>query len=89
MPLGVGTILGGLPVVADVSWGYDSFAGEYWAEVQHIYWLKKGDKPGKEIPQHIRDRAAKYDYGFCNLIEQVSDYIASENWTEQEKVQLL
>lgn len=82
MALGVGTILGGLPVIADISTGYDSFAGEYWCEVNHIYWLKKGDKPGKEIPQHIRDRAAKYDYGFGNLIEQVSDYIAYQNSKE-------
>jgi hypothetical protein len=89
MPLGVGTILGGLPVVADVSFGRDDFTGEYWAEVEHIYWLKKGDKPGKKIPQHVRDRAAKYDHYFSNLIEQVSDYLAYQNYEEQEKVQLL
>lgn len=76
MAIGRGTILGGLPVFAEVSFGHDGFTGEGWAEVEHIYWVKKNDKPGKEIPDHIRDRAEKYDSYFCNLTEQVSDYLA-------------
>lgn len=78
MPQAPGTILGGLPVVADVNFGYDHFTTESWAEVQAIYWQKKNGKPGKEIPTHIRDRAEAYDYGFCSLIEQVNEYLAHE-----------
>jgi hypothetical protein len=75
---GVGSIRGGLPVVADVRCGYDSMCGEHWAEVQNIYWLRSGDRPGKEIPRHLWEKAEKYDPWFCNLIDQVNEYVAHE-----------
>ncbi len=76
---GPGTILGGLPVIAVVSFGKDADTpngpGEYWAEVESIHWMKRDRSKGKEIPEHIRDRAEKYDYRFCDLIERVQDHL--------------
>ena len=83
MPIGLGTILGGLPIAADVSFGYDDFTLEGWSKVNHIYWLKHNGEPGKEIPQHIFDRAEKYDPYFCSLMEQVSEYLAYQNSKEE------
>ena len=71
---GVGTVLGGLPVYAFIDHGQDGFTGEYYSEIRSIHWLCKGDKPGKEIPQHIRDRAYKYDPYFSNLMDTVNDW---------------
>lgn len=71
---GVGSILGGLPVFAVIDHGQDGFTGEYYSEVRSIHWLRKDDKPGKEIPQHIRDRAYKYDPYFSNLMDMVNDW---------------
>lgn len=82
MPEGLGVILGGLPVVAQVSFGKDADTpngpGDYWAEVEAIYWCKRDGSRGAPIPQHLRDRAEKYDPYFCRLIEQVSDQLVHE-----------
>jgi hypothetical protein len=77
VPSGPGTILGGLPIIADAAFGQD-WDGEYWSEVEHIYWMKKDGSAGKEIPAHIRDRAEKYDPYFSCLTEQISDHLAHE-----------
>lgn len=69
------TILGGLPVIVDVSFGQD-YWGEYWAEVDALYWQKRDGTAGKALPQHIIDRAEAYDSDFCCVVDQVSDYIA-------------
>lgn len=75
---GPGTILGGLPVWAEIDAGKDADTpngpGDYWAEVRQIYWRKRNGSKGKPIPQHLFDKAAKYDYKFCDLIEQVQDH---------------
>lgn len=71
-----GTILGGLPVIADVAFGIDGWTGEGWSEVEHIYWQKKDGTAGKEIPLHLRDKAEKYDPYFSNLTEQVGEHLA-------------
>lgn len=80
------SILGGLPVIADVSFGYDSYSMEHWAEVDAIYWRKRDGTAGKEISQAVRDRAEKYDPYFGNLIEQANDELAGP--PDDEKVQL-
>lgn len=84
---GVGTILGGLPVWADIASGKDPDGpwgpGEYWSEVQTLYWVKRDGSKGKELPQHIVDRAENYDYGFCNLIESIFDQLSHESWLKQ------
>lgn len=83
MPSGPGSILGGLPVIADVwfsrgdGWMTDDDAG-----VDCIYWMKRDGSKGKPIPQHLRDRAEAYDPYFCNLIDQVTDYLIHEDEDE-------
>lgn len=89
---GPGTILGGLPVIAVVESGKDidtpNGPGEYWSEVQSIHWQKRDGSKGKELPEHIVDRAEKYDYAFCNLIEEVHDWLAYKDYEEKQMVQL-
>lgn len=88
---GIGTILGGLPVVAVVTGGKDADTpngpGEYWTEVVSIHWMKRDGSKGAEIPPHIRDRAEAYDFGFCDLTEQVFDSLLHEG-PAAEMVQL-
>ncbi len=86
---GHATILGGLPIVADVSFGRDGWTGEYWAEVDALYWMKRDGTAGKPLPQKVIDRAAEYDYGFCYVIEQVSDYLALQEQPEPDSALLL
>lgn len=74
----IATILGGLPVIADVSFGHDGFTGEYYSEVSQLYWVKKDGSPGKALPQHIKDKAEKYDPSFASLTENVSEMLAHE-----------
>lgn len=80
----IATILGGLAIIADVAFGKDSDTpngpGDYWASVEHIYWLKKNGTKGKEIPQAVRDKAEKYDPYFATLTENVSEMLAYEDW---------
>ena len=81
---GQSTILGGLPVYAYIDCGKDADTpngpGEYWSEVRSLHWLKKDGTPGKELPEHIVERAEKYDYRFCTLIENISEQLAYEEW---------
>lgn len=83
---GPGTVLGGLPVIAVVESGKDDDTpngpGEYWSEVQAIHWRKRDGSKGKEIPEHIVERAEKYDYGFCALIDAVHEHLAYERWLQ-------
>lgn len=78
----IATILGGLPVIADVSFGKDADTpngpGEYWSAVDALYWLKRDGSRGAPVPQHIFDRAERYDPGFCELTERVSEELAYE-----------
>lgn len=76
-------ILGGLPIIAEISFGYDSWNMEHWAEVEGIFWCKRDGTKGKEISQALRDRAEKYDPYFSNLIEHVNEELAWEK--EEEK----
>jgi len=76
------TIIGGLPVIVEIAFGVDDSpvtGREYWSEVEAIFWRKRDGSKGKEIPQHVWDKAEKYDSGFCNLIEQVTEDLAHEN----------
>ncbi len=84
MPEGPGTILGGLPVIAVVWFSRgDGYTTDDDAGVGSIHWVKRDGSKGKEIPVHVRDRAEVYDYAFCDLIEQVSDYLAHEDWLRE------
>jgi hypothetical protein len=89
---GEGTILGGLPVIADVYWGHSPWDGEGFAEIVEIYWRKRDGSKGKPIPTHLRDRAEKYDRYFCGLIEQLQDHCIHEAGNDEpndEMVELI
>lgn len=77
MPRVDATILGGLPVIADISFGR-SWEGEYWAEVDAIYWRKRDGTAGKEISLRLRDKAERYDPYFGDLIERANESLAHE-----------
>lgn len=76
------TILGGLPVIAEVVFGYDSGSAyspaEYYSEVEGIFWMKRNGKPGKPIPDHLWERAEKDDPYFAGLIDQVTEHLVHE-----------
>lgn len=79
-----GTILGGLPVIAVLESGKDPDTpigpGEYWTEVQALHWVKRDGSKGKEIPEKVYERAEAYDYAFCDLIENIHEQMAYEQW---------
>ncbi len=85
MAEGPATILGGLPVIAEVwftrgdGWATDDDAG-----VTALYWVKKDGTKGKEVPESIYERCAKADdYWECDVIDAVSDHIAYEQWCRE------
>lgn len=82
---GRGTILGGLPVIAEVDWGTD-YWGEGYADISQIYWIKHDGSKGKPIPQKVFDRAENYDSYFSSLIEQLSEQCAHEQY-ERERLE--
>lgn len=86
MPKAPSTILGGLPVFADVSFGYDEYIGESWSEVNAIYWRRRNGKPGKEISQALYDKAQAYDPGLYQTLEQACEYIADKAEEEKDNV---
>lgn len=74
------TILGGLPVVADVAFGKDADTpngpGEYWSDVETLYWRKRDGTRGKEVSEAIYDRCHKYDdYWQADVTEQANDWL--------------
>ena len=73
-------IFGCLPAIAVISTGYDSFTGEYWSELDHLFWRKRDGLPGKEIPKKIRDRVDDGD-----IIEAAFDYLERLNHPEHEE----
>lgn len=78
MPGAPVTILGGLPVWAEVFFGvhdYGPDGKDYWAEVDNLFWLKHDGTKGKQVPQSLFDKAMK-NYGEAAITEQVSDYLA-------------
>lgn len=80
MPEAPVCILGGLPVIAEVSFSYDSYSMEHDASVEDLFWMKRDGTKGKSIPQHLFDKALEYgnDYQGCNIIEQVNDHLVYE-----------
>lgn len=86
MPLAPVTILGGLPVIAEVwfsrgdGWMTDDDAG-----VDALYWQRRDGTKGKELPQSVMDRLDKSDdYWQATVTEQASDWLAyadeEERW---------
>ena len=74
---GPGTILGGLPIIAEVFWGTD-YWGEGYSDIIAIYWRKRDGTKGKKVSQAIFDRVWEHDPYFCSLVEQLQDECAAE-----------
>lgn len=86
MPSGPASILGGLPVIADVwytrgdGWTTDDDAG-----VDCLYWMKRDGSKGKPLPEHMYDRLHKSDpYWECDVVEAVTDHLCYEQWEREQ-----
>lgn len=81
------TVLGGLPLIADV-WSDRDYWGEYDCGVDGLYWQKRDGSRGKEIPQKLLDRIEKYDpYWEALVTEQVFDYLSCQNEESSEAIE--
>jgi hypothetical protein len=85
MPGGPATILGGLPVWAEVSF----YKGDGWttdddADVDGLFWLKRDGTKGAPISQKVMDRVEKEPYWECDVIESVSEHLAHEQYEREQ-----
>ena len=81
MPEAQVSVLGGLPVIADVWFSGPDYFGEYDAGVNALYWTRRDGTKGKEVSQKIYDKLDKRDsYWQANVTEQVSEALAYEEW---------
>lgn len=85
MPGGPATILGGLPVWAEVwfsrgdGWMTDDDAG-----VDSLHWLKRDGTKGAEVSQKVYDRVeAKDPYWECDVTQAVSEHLAYEQYERE------
>lgn len=83
------TILGGLPVIAEVWFSGPDYYGEYNAGVDGIYWQKRNGLKGKLISKKIHDRLDKIDYWQSDVLDQANDYLAYRDEDENSKVTLI
>ncbi len=79
------TIKGGLPAWAEVSFGKDSDTpngpGDYWAEVENIFWMKRDGSMGAPVSEKVFDEAMAYDES--GIIEAVQDHLVHEQWLKE------
>ncbi len=79
MPEGPATVLGGLPVIAEVwftrgdGWMTDDDAG-----VDALYWMKRDGTKGKPLSEKIMERIEKEEYWECDVIDKVTDHLMYE-----------
>lgn len=81
------SLLGCLPVIVEIASGKDADTpngpGEYWSEVQKVWWRKRDGTKGKEVSEAVLDRAEKQDYGFCDLMDVAFDNHARQEWEDE------
>lgn len=70
------TVLGGLPVIADVWFSGPDYDGEYDAGVDGLYWRKADGTKGKELSQKVIDRIDKEQYWQAHVVEQANDWLS-------------
>ncbi len=68
-------VINGLPLIAVVNAGYDSFNGESYADLDEVYWRRRDGSRGKLVSDKVRDRIDD-----CEAIEQVWDHLAYEQY---------
>lgn len=70
------TIMGGLPVIADVWFSGPDYYGEYDCGVDCLYWRKSDGTAGKELPVRVLERLEKHDsFWEADITEQASDWL--------------
>lgn len=81
MPEAQVSVLGGLPVIADVWFSGPHYFGEYDAGVNALYWARRDGTRGKEVSQKIYDKLDKRDpYWQADVTERASEALAYEEW---------
>lgn len=87
MPSGPCTVLGGLPLLADVwftrgdGWTTDDDAG-----VDALYWQRRDGSKGEPVSPAIYERLDKSDpYWEAGVIEQVSEHLSYEAFLQTDK----
>ncbi len=76
MPLVHATILGGLPIVADVWFSGPDYFGEYDSGVDGLYWRRRDGLAGKRLSDSLMARVEKRDpHWESNVIEEANDWL--------------
>lgn len=71
------SIMGGLPVIAEVWFSGPDYWGEYDAGVDALYWRNRDGSRGKEVSEAIYDRCHKHDdYWQAYVTEQANDWLS-------------
>lgn len=70
------TVLGGLPVIADVWFSGPDYFGEYDAGVNELFWRKSDGSKGKPLPPRIMGRVERENYWEANVTEQANDWLS-------------
>lgn len=82
---GPATVLGGLPVIAEITFTRgDGWTTDDDAEVDCLYWQKRDGSKGEPLSEKIMARIEKEDYWECAVIESVSDYLAHEQYEREQ-----
>lgn len=78
MPLVHASILGGLPVVAEVWFSGPDYNGEYDSGCDALYWRKRDGSKGKEVSAAVMDRLERYDSCWqASITEQANDWLGA------------
>lgn len=80
------TVLGGLPVIAEVTFTRgDGWMTDDDASVDALYWIKRDGTAGALVSQKIYDRLEKHDaYWEADVTEQVSEALAYEAYEAKQ-----
>lgn len=70
------TVLGGLPVIADVWFSGPDYWGEYDAGVDGLYWQKRDGSRGKELSTKVMERIEKEQYWDADVTEKANDWLS-------------
>ena len=69
------TVLGGLPVIANVWFSGPDYEGEYDAGVDELFWQKRDGSRGAPLSQRVIDRIEKESYWEADVTEQANDWL--------------
>lgn len=69
------TVLGGLPVVAEVWFSGPDYEGEYDAGCDGLYWPKRDGTRGAPLSEKVMARVEKESFWDAYVIEQANDWL--------------